>query len=127
MPSGDAWDNFERAYVSTRCHLAGLDRCAPNPTVCLPMNTELFDEVVRVLRDKFQVDAANLRPDTTLESLGLDSLTLMEFVFAVEDKYSVRVPEDKLDPRQAGITLERLVQILDDEHRAASMAHAEAA
>ena len=65
------------------------------------MNTEFFDEVVGVLRDKFQVDAATLRPDTTLESLGLDSLTLMEFVFAVEDQYSVRVPEDKLDPRQS--------------------------
>lgn len=79
------------------------------------MNTELFDEVVRILREKFQVDAATLRPDSTLESLGLDSLTLMEFVFAVEDQYSVRVPEDKLDPRQAGITLEHLVAILDEE------------
>lgn len=81
------------------------------------MNTELFDEVVRVLRDKFQVDAATLRPDTTLESLGLDSLTLMEFVFEVEDQFSVRVPEDRLDPRQAGITLEHLVTILDEERR----------
>ena len=91
------------------------------------MNTELFDEVVRVLHDKFQVDAATLRPDTTLESLGLDSLTLMEFVFAVEDQYSVRVPEDKLDPRQAGITLERLVQILDDERRTQQTSPAETA
>ena len=92
------------------------------------MNTELFAEVVRILGDKFQVEAANLRPDTTLESLGLDSLTLMEFVFAVEDQYSVRVPEDKLDPRQSGITLEHLVQLLDDERRkAASAAQAEAA
>ncbi len=91
------------------------------------MNTELFDEVVGVLRDKFQVDAATLRPDTTLESLGLDSLTLMEFVFAVEDQYSVRVPEDKLDPRQAGITLERLVQILDEERRTQSTTPAETA
>ena len=83
------------------------------------MNTELFDDVVRILRDKFQVDSANLRPDTTLESLGLDSLTLMDFVFAVEDQYSVRVPEDKLDPRQSGITLAHLVQLLDDERRKA--------
>ncbi len=97
-------------------------------TACKRMNTELFDEIVRVLRDKFQVDAANLRPDTTLESLGLDSLTLMEFVFEIEDQFSVRVPEDKLDPRQAGITLERLVQILDDERRnAPSTPQAEAA
>ena len=30
----------------------------------------------------------------------------MEFVFAVEDRFSVRIPEDKLDPRQAGVTLD---------------------
>ncbi|MEP7139424.1 MAG: acyl carrier protein [Caldimonas sp.] len=92
------------------------------------MNNELFDDIVRILRDKFQVTAADLRPDTTLESLGLDSLTLMEFVFAVEDQYSVRVPEDKLDPRQSGITLANLVALLDDERRkAGSTAPAEAA
>ncbi len=92
------------------------------------MNPELFDDIVRILHDKFQVDTATVRPDTTLESLGLDSLTLMEFVFAVEDQYSVRVPEDKLDPRQSGITLEHLVQLLDDERRKApSTAQAETA
>lgn len=91
------------------------------------MNIELFEEVSRILRDNFDVGAANLRPDATLESLGLDSLTLMEFVFAVEDRYSIRVPEDKLDPRQAGITLEHLVRILDDELRASSTSRAEAA
>jgi acyl carrier protein len=79
------------------------------------MNIEVFDDVARVLHDKFNVDSALLRPETTLESLGLDSLTLMEFVFAVEDRFSVRVPEEKLDPRQAGITLEHLSEVLEAE------------
>jgi acyl carrier protein len=114
-------------HTSAPVGSARRERCE-ELTVCVPMNTELFDEVVRILRDKFQVDAASLRPDTTLESLGLDSLTLMEFVFAVEDQYSVRVPEDKLDPRQSGITLQHLVQLLDDERRKApSASQAEAA
>ena len=92
------------------------------------MNAELFDDIVAILRDKFNVDATQLRPDTTLESLGLDSLTLMEFVFAVEDRYAVRVPEDKLDPRQTGITLERLAEILAEERaKSASPSPAEAA
>ncbi|MEO6895650.1 MAG: acyl carrier protein [Caldimonas sp.] len=125
MPSGAAWDNSQRAYVSAD-RLAS--RGAATSFIAEAMNTELFDDVVSILRDKFQVDAANLRPDTALESLGLDSLTLMEFVFAVEDQYSVRVPEDKLDPRQSGITLANLVELLDDERRkAASTAAAEAA
>ena len=79
------------------------------------MNIEVFDDVVRVLQDKFHVDPVLLRPETTLESLGLDSLTLMEFVFALEDRFSVRVPEEKLDPRQAGITLQRLAEVLEAE------------
>ena len=91
------------------------------------MNIEVFDDIVRVLHEKFNVDVALLRPETTLESLGLDSLTLMEFVFAVEDRFSVRVPEEKLDPRQAGITLEHLTEVLEAEIAAPRSSVAQAA
>jgi acyl carrier protein len=79
------------------------------------MNNELFDEVARLLKEQFQVDAARVRPDATLESLGLDSLAVMEFVFALEDHFSVRVPEERLDPRHAAITLADLAQAIDDQ------------
>ena len=69
------------------------------------MNRSTFDAVAAVLVDKFHVPAEKARPEATLEELGLDSLALMEFVFAVEDRFDVRIPEDRLDPRQAGITL----------------------
>jgi acyl carrier protein len=79
------------------------------------MNASLFDEIARILTTQFAVDPALVRPETTLAQLGLDSLNLMEFVFAVEDRFSVRVPEDRLDPRQAGITLEHLAQVLEEQ------------
>ena len=78
------------------------------------MNRSTFDAVSSVLVDKFKVDAEKVRPDVTLEQLGLDSLALMEFVFAVEDRFDVRIPEDRLDPRQAGVTLLHLSQLLDE-------------
>ena len=78
------------------------------------MNRPTFDAVSSVLVDKFKVDAEKVRPEASLEQLGLDSLALMEFVFAVEDRFDVRIPEDKLDPRQAGVTLERLAELLDE-------------
>ena len=37
----------------------------------------------------------------------------MEFVFAVEDRFDVRIPEDRLDPRQAGVTLGQLALLLE--------------
>jgi acyl carrier protein len=79
------------------------------------MNKELYDTVAEILTAQFHVDPAVVRPEATLDQLGLDSLTLMEFVFAVEDRFDSRIPEDKLDPRQIGFTLERVVQVLDDE------------
>ena len=78
------------------------------------MNSSTFDAVSAVLIDQFQVDAATVRPDVALDQLGLDSLTLMEFVFAVEDRFGVRIPEDRLDPREAGVTLERLAALMDE-------------
>ena len=84
------------------------------------MNRELFDVVAGILTDEFDVDAERVRPDATLVSLGLDSLALMEFVFAVEDRFRTRIPEERLDPRQAGLTLARLVDALDAQLAAIS-------
>ena len=78
------------------------------------MNRPTFDAISAVLVAKFKVDAEKIHPETTLEQIGLDSLALMEFVFAVEDRFDVRIPEDKLDPRQAGVTLLHLAQLLDE-------------
>jgi acyl carrier protein len=78
------------------------------------MQPSTFAAVSAVLVEKFHVDAALVRPETALDQLGLDSLALMEFVFAVEDRFDVRIPEDRLDPRQAGVTLGQLAALLDD-------------
>ena len=76
------------------------------------MTPSTFDAIAAVLVDQFHVAAAP--PEATLDELGLDSLALMEFVFAVEDRFDVRIPEDRLDPRQSGVTLSRLAELLDE-------------
>ena len=91
-----------------RCALAPIRP----PALCMTRPT--FAAISSVLVEKFKVDAAKLEPGTTLEQLGLDSLALMEFVFAVEDRFDVRIPEERLDPRQAGVTLEQLAVLIDE-------------
>jgi acyl carrier protein len=78
------------------------------------MNPSTFDAIAAVLVGQFHVEPAALRADVALDQLGLDSLALMEFVFAVEDRFDVRIAEDRLDPRQAGVTLEQLAVLLDE-------------
>ena len=78
------------------------------------MTSPTLDAIAAVLVDQFKVDRAIVGPQLALDQLGLDSLALMEFVFAVEDRFAVRIPEDRLDPRQAGITLAQLAGLLDE-------------
>ena len=78
------------------------------------MNSPTFDDIRAVLIEQFHVDAGSIGPQVALDQLGLDSLALMEFVFAVEDRFDVRIPEERLDPRQAGVTLAQLATLIDD-------------
>ena len=83
------------------------------------MSSTTFDALAELLTQKFHVDPALVKPEATLAALGLDSLTLMEFVFAAEDRFDLRIPEDKLDPRQAGLDLAHLCGVIDEMRAAA--------
>jgi acyl carrier protein len=78
------------------------------------MTNVTFNSIATLLEKDFNVDRAAIQPGAVLTDLGLDSLTLMEFVFAVEDAFHLRIPEDKLDPREAGITLQRLCEVIEE-------------
>ncbi|MFT3813098.1 MAG: acyl carrier protein [Acidovorax sp.] len=79
------------------------------------MNQDIYNRLAELLVQKFQLDPAALRPEATLESLGLDSLGLMDFVFSAEDSYGLRIPEELLDPRQGSITLARVVDVVEGQ------------
>lgn len=72
-----------------------------------------FNSIAAILEKDFKVARGAIAPDTVLTDLGLDSLALMEFVFAVEDAFHLRIPEERLDPREAGITLQRLSEVIE--------------
>ena len=77
------------------------------------MSSPTFNTIAGILEREFHVASDDVRPTAALAALGLDSLALMEFVFAVEDAFHLRIPEDRLDPREAGITLQRLCEVID--------------
>jgi acyl carrier protein len=56
------------------------------------MNTLATLEQILV-RD-YGVAAGHIRPDATLESLGLDSLSMLELMFKIEDRYGLKITED---------------------------------
>ena len=56
--------------------------------------SETFATLETFLKTKYKIEPENVTPDATLESLGLDSLDLIELLFEVEDEFNIRVPQD---------------------------------
>jgi len=59
--------------------------------------TSSFDFIRQTLIDKFEVDAELISLEATMETMGLDSLTMVELLFDVSEKYGIEIPTDKLD------------------------------
>ena len=51
--------------------------------------------LAQVLSEKYDVDPDMISPEATLTELGLDSLTIVELLFDVEDEFGIEVPEER--------------------------------
>ena len=52
-----------------------------------------FDTVRDLLVDNLDLDAADIAPDSTLESLGIDSLDMVELICDLEERCGVEFGE----------------------------------
>ena len=70
-------------------------------------------ESLRALAEReFDLEVTTVDPDTALTALGVDSLSLADFIFKVEDHFDVRIEMEKLDPL---LTLAGFAQRVDEE------------
>ena len=66
-------------------------------------------ELQKLIQDKYGIDSATLDPGASMREKGLDSLALVEFLFAVEDHFKI----DLSDADQGTDTLAGLAAIVD--------------
>jgi acyl carrier protein len=52
-----------------------------------------LEEIQDLIYKKYGVEPAALDPHASMRGHGIDSLTLVEFLFSIEDHYGISVPE----------------------------------
>lgn len=72
------------------------------------MNT--INELKQLIHDKFDIDVTTLKADTPLAEYGLDSLSLAELLFTVEEHFNIDFP----DNRQEVNTLTALASLIGE-------------
>lgn len=55
-------------------------------------------KVIEIVADQALLDPSDVSLDSTLEELGIDSLGLVESIFAIEEAFDVTVPFNANDP-----------------------------
>jgi acyl carrier protein len=54
-----------------------------------------IERLKKLFIDKFDFNVEELKPDTTLEYLGLDSLDKIEFMFDIENEFRIKIPDQE--------------------------------
>ena len=68
-----------------------------------------FEMVSDAIAKKLEIDVATIKPESTLEELGLDSLDTFDIIFEAEDKLGIKVPNDQVDVK----TIQDMTNLLD--------------
>ena len=55
-------------------------------------------KVIEIIAEQAMIDPSDINPDHSLEDLGIDSLGLVESIFAIEEAFNISVPFNANQP-----------------------------
>jgi acyl carrier protein len=76
------------------------------------MAEEVEQRVIRILAEQAVLDPADVRLDATLADLGIDSLGLVETVFAIEEEFDIQVPFNANEPQRSEFDISSVESIV---------------
>ncbi len=54
----------------------------------------VFEKIAEMIADKVDMDVAEIKPETTLEDLGIDSLDVTEIAMDIETEFDIEFEAD---------------------------------
>lgn len=59
------------------------------------MTTQSFPIIAKLLAERLELDISTVQPETPLENLGADSLTVIELIFDLEDEFQIKIGDER--------------------------------
>ena len=56
-----------------------------------------FERIKRLFLDNYDFSEEHLIPEATIQSIGLDSLDKIEFLFALEKEFDIKIPDREVE------------------------------
>ena len=76
------------------------------------MTESVKDRVVAIIAEQAVLEVEDVKMDATLEDLGIDSLGLVESIFAIEETFDISVPFNANDPSASEFDISNVTSII---------------
>ncbi|MFN3822789.1 MAG: acyl carrier protein [Pseudorhodobacter sp.] len=76
------------------------------------MSDAVRDRVIAIIAEQAVLDVSDVTMDSTLESLGIDSLGLVESIFAIEEAFDISVPFNANEPEKSEFDISSVASIV---------------
>lgn len=76
------------------------------------MAANVKDSVIRILAEQAMVEPSDVSPTQSLADLGIDSLGLVEAIFAIEEEFDIQVPFNANDPDAGDFDISSVAAII---------------
>ena len=70
------------------------------------------DQVIAIIAEQALLEPEDVIPDSTLESLGIDSLGLVESIFAIEEEFDISIPFNANEPAKSDFDISSVAAIV---------------
>lgn len=69
-------------------------------------------KIVEIIAEQAVLEVSDVTMDSTLEDLGIDSLGLVESIFAIEEAFDIQVPFNANDPSESDFDISSVASIV---------------
>ncbi len=76
------------------------------------MTLTVADQIIAIIARQAVLELGDVTRHSTPESLGLDSLGLVESIFAIEEAFDIRVPFNAAEPLKTGFDISTVGAII---------------
>lgn len=70
------------------------------------------EQVIAIIAEQAVLEPEDVSVDSTLESLGIDSLGLVESIFAIEEAFDITVPFNANNPSETDFDISSVASII---------------
>ncbi len=81
------------------------------------MSNSIKERVIKIIADQAMLDPDDVRMQSTLEDVGIDSLGLVESIFAIEEEFDIQVPFNANEPQQSDFDISNVESIVQAVER----------